>query len=92
CLDTCHAFAGGIELPDAATEITAITGRIDLIHANDSQGGFDSGRDRHANFGNGTIDTDALVGTIARTDADVICETPFPGIIEDIALLRERLA
>ncbi|MFT6564192.1 MAG: deoxyribonuclease-4 [Actinomycetes bacterium] len=91
CLDTCHAFAGGIELPEAADAITAITGRIDLIHANDSQGAFDSGRDRHANFGDGMIATDALVETIARTQADVICETPFPGVVEDIALLRERL-
>ena len=92
CLDTCHAFAGGIQLPEVADEIKAITGRIDLVHANDSQGGFDSGRDRHANFGNGKIDVDALVETISRADSDVICETPFPGIIEDIALLRERLS
>ena len=30
-------------MPEAAEQIKAITGRIDLVHANDSQGGFDSG-------------------------------------------------
>ncbi len=92
CLDTCHAWAGGIEMPEAAAKVKAITGRIDLVHANDSQGGFDSGRDRHANFGQGTIGTDALVECIASADAPaVVCETAFPGIIDDIALLRSRL-
>lgn len=87
CLDTCHAWAGGIEMPEAAEQIRAITGRIDLVHANDSQGGFDSGRDRHANFGDGTIAVDSLVECIRAADASVICETPFPGIKADIELL-----
>lgn len=92
CLDTCHAWAGGIDLPDAADEILAITGRIDLVHANDSQGDFDSGRDRHANFGEGTIETDALVESIRRASAPVVCETPLTGIADDIALLGRSLA
>lgn len=91
CLDTCHAWAGGIGMPQAAEEILAITGRIDLVHANDSDGGFDSGRDRHRNFGEGTIDVDALVACIDAAGASVICETPFPGIKDDIALLKERI-
>lgn len=91
CLDTCHAWAGGIELPDAAEEILKITGRIDLVHANDSQGDFDSGRDRHANFGEGTTDTDELIETIRRAGAPVVCETPTVGIASDIALLNEKL-
>src|SRR5919112_5998161 len=33
CLDTCHAWAGGIELGDAVEKVRAITGRIDLVHA-----------------------------------------------------------
>ena len=33
--------------------VLAITGRIDLVHANDSRDAFDSGADRHANFGDG---------------------------------------
>ena len=51
CLDTCHAHAGGEELLDIVDRVKAITGRIDLIHANDSRDPFDSGRDRHDNFG-----------------------------------------
>ena len=78
-------------MPEAAEQIRAITGRIDLVHANDSQGGFDSGRDRHANFGVGTIAVDSLVECIRAADASVICETPFPGIKADIELLRERI-
>lgn len=92
CFDTCHAWAGGIDMPDAADELLKITGRIDLVHANDSQGDFDSGRDRHANFGEGTIGTDALVESISRAGAPVICETPLAGISQDIALLKQRLA
>ena len=91
CLDTCHAWAGGIEMPEAAEKILAITGRIDLVHANDSQGGFDSGRDRHANFGDGTITVDSLVDCIATAGSSVICETPSAGIANDIELLRTRL-
>ena len=36
--------------------VRAITGRIDLVHANDCKDTFDSGADRHANFGAGNID------------------------------------
>ncbi len=93
CLDTCHAWAGGMELPEAAAIVRGITGRIDLVHANDSLGGFDSGQDRHANFGAGTCNTEALLQTIADADAAaVICETASPGVIDDIAAVRARLA
>ena len=54
CLDTCHAHAGGIPLETVVDEIRAITGRIDLVHCNDSRDDFDSGADRHANVGAGT--------------------------------------
>ena len=47
CLDTCHAHAGGEDLVDIVDRAKAITGRIDLIHANGSKDEFDSGRDRH---------------------------------------------
>lgn len=93
CLDTCHAWAGGMPLPEAAEITRTITGRIDLVHANDSQGDFDSGRDRHANFGAGTIGVERLLDTIAAADpAAAICETAYPGVIDDIELVRSRLA
>ena len=37
-------------------DVVKITGRIDLVHCNDSRDEFDSGADRHANFGQGQID------------------------------------
>jgi deoxyribonuclease-4 len=37
CLDTCHAHAGGEELDGVVDRVKAITGRIDLVHANDSK-------------------------------------------------------
>ena len=36
CLDTCHAFAAGEDLVDVVERARAITGRIDLVHLNDS--------------------------------------------------------
>src|SRR5712671_1435630 len=50
CLDTCHANSAGIDLADAVDRVKAITGRIDLVHCNNSRDPFDSGADRHANF------------------------------------------
>jgi deoxyribonuclease-4 len=93
CLDTCHAWAGGIGLLDAVDRIKAITGRVDLVHANDSKDDFDSGRDRHDNFGQGQIDPDELVAVVSAAGAPVICETPggTPGQAADIAFLRSRL-
>ena len=35
--------------------IKSITGRIDLVHLNSSRDEFDSARDRHANFADGTV-------------------------------------
>ena len=92
CLDTCHAWAGGIELPTAVEKVRAITGRIDLLHANDSRDAFDSGADRHANFGNGQLDEHDFAGVVRDAGAPVICETPG-GATEhqaDFAWLREH--
>lgn len=93
CLDTCHAWAGGIELGDAAERIRAITGRIDLVHANDSRDTAGSGADRHANFGQGQLPPDEFAAVVREAGAPVICETPG-GAAEhaaDFAWLRERL-
>ncbi|GAA3956440.1 deoxyribonuclease IV [Actinoplanes auranticolor] len=94
CLDTCHAHAGGEELLDIVDRVKSITGRIDLIHANDSKDGFDSGRDRHDNLGSGKIDPELVVAAIRAAGAPAIVETPggVEGQSADIALLRERAA
>jgi len=90
CLDTCHAFAGGEDLTGIVDRVKAITGRIDLIHANDSKGGFDSGQDRHDNLGSGKIDPELVVAAIRASGAPAVVETPAEGQSADIALLRER--
>ncbi len=93
CLDTCHAHAGGEELADIVDRVKAITGRIDLVHANDSKDSFGSGRDRHENLGSGQIAADDLVAVIAAAGAPVVCETPggVEGQAADIEFLRFRL-
>ena len=94
CLDTCHAFAGGLPLDSVVADVKAITGRIDLVHANDSQGGFDSGVDRHANFGEGEVDpADLIADVIKQAGVPAICETPGGAEAQaaDIKWLRERV-
>ncbi len=76
CLDTCHAHAGGNELSGLVDKIMAITGRIDLVHGNDSRDAFDSGADRHANLGRGLCDPVGLAEVFATADAPVVLETP----------------
>lgn len=93
CLDTCHAHAGGEDLLGVVDRVRAITGRIDLVHANDSRDDFNSGRDRHANLGHGKIEPDLLIAVVRAAAAPVVVETPggVDGQAADIAYLRERL-
>jgi deoxyribonuclease-4 len=91
CLDTCHAHAGGEELDGVVDRVKAITGRIDLVHANDSRDTFDSGADRHDNIGRGHIDPDLIVAVIRAAGAPAVVETPAEGQAADIALLRSAL-
>lgn len=94
CLDTCHAHAGGNDLATIVDQVRAITGRIDLVHANDSRDEFDSGADRHTNFGSGLIDGAELADVVRAAGAPAVCETPggVDGQSADIAWLRERLS
>jgi deoxyribonuclease-4 len=93
CLDTCHANSAGIDLADAVDRIKAITGRIDLVHCNNSRDEFGSGRDRHANIAAGTIDPALLLGVVRAAGAPVICETPDDGgsLAADVSWLKEHL-
>jgi deoxyribonuclease IV len=91
CLDTCHAHAAGEELVSAVERIRAITGRIDLVHCNDSKDPAGSGRDRHEHLGHGRIESDALVEIVRQAGAPVICETAEDGRKDDIAWLRDRV-
>jgi deoxyribonuclease-4 len=63
CFDTCHAFASGYDIrtPEGVNrtldELDRAVGleHVECIHANDSQTGLGSNRDRHANIGRGQI-------------------------------------
>jgi deoxyribonuclease-4 len=63
CVDTCHAFAAGIDLrgPDGWTGLLGHIdshcgpGAIALVHANDCKGEFGSHRDRHEWVGDGFV-------------------------------------
>ncbi|WP_181779878.1 deoxyribonuclease IV [Pseudonocardia pini] len=90
CLDTCHAFAAGEELVDVVDRAKAITGRIDLVHLNNSRDEFDSARDRHANVESGTIEPEVLAAVVAAAGAPVVVETPAEGQAADIAYLRGK--
>ncbi|WP_116043106.1 deoxyribonuclease IV [Amycolatopsis palatopharyngis] len=94
CLDTCHAFAAGWELDSVVDKVKAITGRIDLLHLNNSRDEFGSARDRHANVvhAGGTIDPEVLAEVAARAGAPVVVETAAEGQADDIAFLREATA
>lgn len=67
CFDTCHGFAAGYSLgaevglstksqtaQEAITEL-GLWDKLKLVHVNDSRDPFGSGRDRHANLGDGQI-------------------------------------
>ena len=71
CLDTCHAHAGGNDLGSVVEKVRAVTGRVDLVHCNDSRDEFDTGADRHTNLGSGHIDGADL--------ADVVRDAGGPG-------------
>ncbi len=91
CLDTCHAHAGGNDLSTVVEDVVKITGKVDLVHCNDSRDEFDSGADRHASLGRGRISPEDLASIVREAGAPVVCETPG-GAEEhraDFALLRE---
>ena len=70
----------------------AITGRIDLCHANDSRDPPGTGADRHANLGAGKMDPDDIAAMIRACEAPVIIETPGAGHPDDLEFVRKALA
>ena len=67
---------GGEELAGLVDRLLAITGRIDLVHGNDSRDAFDSGADRHANLGKGQVDPEGFLEVVRKAQAPVVLETP----------------
>jgi deoxyribonuclease IV len=89
CLDTCHAHASGEDLASVVDRLKAITGRIDLVHGNNSRDEFGSGRDRHAGLASGRIEPALIVDVVRAAGAPVVCETPDPAA--DVRWLRAQL-
>ncbi|MBC9712253.1 deoxyribonuclease IV [Streptomyces sp. TRM66268-LWL] len=102
CLDTCHVFAAGHDLTgphgmhqtlDQLVE-TVGTGRLKLIHANDSKDVVGAKKDRHANIGQGHIGEDAFRALMRHPEMDgvpLIIETPGgqSGHTADVELLKK---
>jgi deoxyribonuclease IV len=87
CLDTQHLYASGYPVHEPGgidavlEEFDALIGidRLRCLHLNDSQTGFGSNRDRHANIGEGEIGEDGMrriLGHPAIQGLPVILEVP----------------
>ncbi len=87
CLDTCHAYAAGHDLARPGGVRRTLNdlvkgvgkGRLGLVHANDSKDPLNSGRDRHAPIGVGTIGVDPFAELFvhpAMRGVPVVVETP----------------
>ena len=89
-LDTCHAWAAGLDLATIVSDLKAITGRIDVVHLNDSRDAAGSGADRHAPLGKGKIPEELLLHVVKEAKAPVIIET-HGDPTEEISWLKDRL-
>jgi deoxyribonuclease-4 len=87
CLDSCHLFASGYDIRDAAgidgllREVAAKIGlqRLGSLHLNDSITQLGSNRDRHANVGEGELGEDgcaAFLAAPAFQELACVLETP----------------
>jgi deoxyribonuclease IV len=92
-LDTCHAWAAGWDLATVVDDLRAATGRLDLVHLNNSRDPAGSSRDRHAPLTNGEIPTEVLLEVARAADCPVVLETPGDSAAhaEEIAHLRAAL-
>jgi deoxyribonuclease-4 len=92
-LDTCHAWAAGWDLASAVDDIRAITGRVDLVHLNNSRDPHGSSRDRHAPLTSGEIPVELLVEVARAADCPVVLETPGDAAshAEEVSMLRAAL-
>lgn len=85
CLDTCHINDSGWDIKDFDKFLDEFDEKIGInkikcIHINDSQNGVGSHKDRHANFGYGTIGFEKLLNVVYNERLDnipKILETPW---------------
>ena len=87
CLDTCHLNDSGVDISkfdDYLNEFDKVIGidKIKCVHINDSKNNIGDHKDRHENFGLGTIGFDNLINVIYNErlkDVPKILETPYVG-------------
>lgn len=111
CLDTCHMHDAGYDIvhdfDGVIAHLDCLIGKdkVAVLHINDSKNPRGTGKDRHANIGEGCIGFDALHRIVHHPDfADVpkILETPYrltpespdrpqPPYREEIAMLSASL-
>lgn len=89
CIDTCHLHAQGYDvttiegIEETLAEFDRIIGleRLKCVHLNDSRDPRGSGRDRHANLGQGVMGPTGLAAALSEPRFEqmpVILETPGP--------------
>jgi deoxyribonuclease-4 len=99
CIDTCHAFAAGIDLrgPDGwrgllgHIDVHCGPGSVALVHANDCKGEFGSHRDRHEWVGEGFVGESGFAAMFAQPSlesAAAIVEMPGDPPYKDIVNVR----
>ncbi len=109
CFDTCHTNDAGYDVQnhfdEVMDEFDRIIGKdqIAVFHVNDSKNPLGAHKDRHENFGFGTIGFDSLRNVIYHKDFEdipKILETPYipdpetkkrsyPPYRQEIAMIRE---
>ena len=91
CLDTCHLNDGGYDITkfdEYLDEFDKLIGidKIKCVHINDSKNEQGTHKDRHANFGIGTLGFDTLINVIYNerlSNIPKILETPYIGDTDD---------
>ncbi len=103
CLDTCHLHDSGYDLEDFDAFLKQFTTLLPLslihcVHINDSKNPRGSAKDRHENFGFGTIGFSTLINIVyhpALEQIPKILETPYINHTyapyqKEIAMIREK--
>jgi deoxyribonuclease-4 len=99
CFDTCHAFAGGIDVrtEDGWHEVLGHlegicgTGAVALVHANDCRGALGTHSDRHEWIGDGQVGETgfaAMFGQRGLGSVAAIVEMPGDGPEKDVENVR----
>ena len=92
CIDTCHLNDAGYDMSyfdkflDNFDNIVGID-KIKCVHVNDSKNMLGSKKDRHANFGFGTIGFDNLIYIVNHEklkDVPKILETPYVSVSDNV--------